>query len=324
MKRILVTAASSLIGNGIVRSLRKSADKNFLIGSVIDEDTIASAFCDLVVLAPRSDDPTYMDWLLAEIKSRQISVLFAGISDDHNLWNDHRSDLQRAGVTVVLNDQRLISLCQDKWQFYREIKDITDCAIPSSLDNDYDHLVKSFGLPFLLKPRRGHGSKGIVRIESYEEFVPLQSQMGGVLMAQPIVGLDDQEYTVSVFGDGQGGYCGLMSLRRRLSKDGFTAKAEVVDDDEFLPSIIQLCRHFKPIGPTNFQFRLEASGPRLLEINPRISSATSIRTAFGYNESLMALDYFCHGILPSQPLIRRGKAIRFTEDFIFYETGHNL
>ena len=79
------------------------------------------------------------------------------------------------------------------------------------------------------------------------------------------------------------------------------------------------CQLFCPLGPTNFQFRRGADGPKLLEINPRISSSTSIRTAFGYNESAMALDYFLNRRDPVQPRIRRGRAVRYTDEHIFYE-----
>ena len=57
---------------------------------------------------------------------------------------------------------------------------------------------------------------------------------------------------------------------------------------------------------------------QLLEINPRISASTSIRSAFGYNESIMAVEYFAEGKIPGQPDIKKGTAIRYTEDFIFY------
>ena len=49
---------------------------------------------------------------------------------------------------------------------------------------------------------------------------------------------------------------------------------------------------FKPIGATNFQFLVIDGKIRLLEINPRISSSTSIRLMLNYNESQMSIDYF--------------------------------
>ena len=57
---------------------------------------------------------------------------------------------------------------------------------------------------FLLKPRRGFGSKGIVRVASKEEFDDHKSRVGEFLMAQPIVGGDDEEYTTSAFAMAKG------------------------------------------------------------------------------------------------------------------------
>jgi carbamoyl-phosphate synthase large subunit len=84
-------------------------------------------------------------------------------------------------------------------------------------------------------------------------------------------------------------------------------------------TIKELCGLFKPVGPTNFQFRKQDGILKLLEINPRISSSTSIRTGFGYNESLMAVEYFLENKTPVQPVIKKGKAIRYTEDLFIYE-----
>ena len=84
-------------------------------------------------------------------------------------------------------------------------------------------------------------------------------------------------------------------------------------------ALLSLCKLFKPLGPTNFQFRKQGQLLKLLEINPRISSSTSIRSKFGYNESLMAIEYFLDGKELKQPFIRKGKAIRYIEDLIIYE-----
>jgi carbamoyl-phosphate synthase large subunit len=143
--------------------------------------------------------------------------------------------------------------------------------------------------------------------------------MSSLLMAQPIVGNDDEEFTVAAFCDGCGGFYASMALRRKLSREGFTDKAEVVATGEFNETISALCKEYLPVGPTNFQFRKCAEGMKLLEINPRISSSTSIRAAFGYNESAMAVDYYLNHQIPRQPEIKRGRAVRYTDEHIFYE-----
>ena len=53
-----------------------------------------------------------------------------------------------------------------------------------------------------------------------------------------------------------------------------------------------------------------------MEINPRISSSTSIRTAFGYNEAEMAIEWFVEKHSKVNPVIKKGKAIRYISDYI--------
>jgi carbamoyl-phosphate synthase large subunit len=136
-------------------------------------------------------------------------------------------------------------------------------------------------------------------------------------MAQPLIGSDNEEYSCAVFADGKCGFSAHITLRRKLSPLGFTEKAEVVDGSDVMQAVSALCFHFNPVGPTNFQFRVHKGELKLLEINPRISSSTSIRAAFGYNEPAMAVDFFLNGTRPTQPEIKRGRAVRYWEDYVF-------
>ena len=325
MKRILVSGASGIVGYGVLRSLRQAGQPCFLVGTSIYDDSVAPAFCDVFEQAPPTSAPEYLDWLLTTLRRHRIDMLIPGIEIDMYHCVEHVPEICEAGTLPLLNVPDLIALCKDKWAFYQRLAHAgLACAIDSSLEADFAALVQQFGLPFLLKPRQGFGSKGIVRVTSEEIFLMHRADIGAVLMAQPIVGNDEEEFTTSAFCDGRGGYFASMTLRRKLSRDGFTDKAEVADTAEFVPAMDELCRLFSPLGPTNFQFRRCAAGPKLLEINPRISSSTSIRTAFGYNESAMALDYFLDHRDPSQPAIRHGRAVRYTDEKIFYEDGVHL
>jgi len=325
LKTILASGASGIVGYGILRSLRRSGVPLKLIGTSIYDDSVAPGFCDIFERAPLTDNADYLTWLRATIEKYQVDLIIPGIEIDMYKWAQHAPDIGRSGTVAVLNNLDLIELCRDKWAFYENLRDAgLACAIRSSLDGDFETLAKQFGLPFLLKPRRGFGSKGIIRVDSPTTFQRHQSSIGTVLMAQPIVGTDDEEFTVSAFCDGEGGLHACMALRRRLSRDGFTEKAEVVASDEFVATIEVLCRRFRPIGPTNFQFRRCHDGLKLLEINPRVSSSTSIRAAFGYNESVMAVEFYLDGKIPVQPAIRSGRAVRYTDECIFYDDRLHL
>ena len=320
MKRILVSGASGIVGYGILRSLRQANQPYFLIGTSIYNDSVAPAFCDVFELAPATTAPDYLDWLLATLRKHDVELLIPGIEIDMYHWAEHLPKIATSGALPLINTAELIALCKDKWTFYQRLKsESVRCAIESALEQDFSTLSKNFGLPFLLKPRQGFGSKGIVRVHSEEAFRQHREDIGRILMVQPIVGNDEEEFTTSVFGDGRGSYHAGMTLRRKLSRDGFTDKAEVADSGEFSSTLGELCRIFRPVGPTNFQFRRSADGPKLLEINPRISSSTAIRSAFGYNESAMSVSYFLQGQPPQQPPIRGGKAVRYTDEYIFYD-----
>ncbi|MDA9405440.1 ATP-grasp domain-containing protein [Bradyrhizobium sp. CCBAU 45384] len=325
MTTVLVSGAAGIVGYGILRSLRLSKRPMTLIGTSIYADSVAPGFCDIFEIVSRTDAPDYLDQLAALLRKHRVDVAFPGIDADMYKWADHVAELEATGTRVVLNSRELISLCSDKWAFYQRQQELMPSyAIPSYLDIDFDVLKANCGLPFLLKPRRGFGSKGIVTVETAEQLARIAPATKTILMAQPIVGRDDEEFTVSAFCDGQGGSSACMALRRKLSKDGFTEKAEVVDHAEFSDAIRDLSKAFSPVGPTNFQFRKTDTGLKLLEINPRISSSTSIRTAFGYNEALMAVDMAIEQRLPVQPDIRRGRAVRYTEDFIFHDHSVHL
>ena len=90
-------------------------------------------------------------------------------------------------------------------------------------------------------------------------------------------------------------------------------------DIEIAEATQQLTGHLKPLGPTNYQFRKEGDVAYLLEINPRFSSSNSLRTAFGFNEAEMAIDYFKFGRIPQIPVIKAGMAWRYSEDYVHYD-----
>lgn len=320
MRKILVSGASGIVGYGILRSLKQSGLDVTLIGTTIYTDSVAQGFCDIFELAPLTSDKAYIPWLIQTIQKHRIDLLIPGIEADMYAWAEHIPALQKAGARVLINKLELIALCKDKWLFCQHlINNNVSCVIESSLDNDFETLKNKYSVPFMLKPRNGFGSKGIVKVEDKSTFEKYCSEIGNKLMVQPFVGSDEEEYTTSAFCDGKGGYMAYMTLRRKLSKDGFTEKAEVVSLVGIENALKELCQLFKPIGPTNFQFRLEHGVLKLLEINPRISSATSIRSAFGYNESKMAVEFFLENKQLTQPVIKKGRAVRYTDDFIFYE-----
>lgn len=322
---VLVSGASGVVGYGILRSLRKSSLDLNLHATSIYEDSVAQCFSDQFTKALPTDDPGYIDWLCETIDRMQIKFMIPGIEIDLYKWSDNSAQISSAGATILLNKKPLIDLSRDKWDFYCHSRNNNiNSVIDTSLETSFDKISKDFGLPFIIKPRRGFGRRGFQVVKDSETFSLYSERIGGELIVQPYVGSDEDEYSASIFGDGEGGIFCANILKRKLGKEGFTEKAEVIEDNDCVDHIRYLCKHFKPVGPTNFQFRLHKGDYKLLEINPRVSSSTSIRTAFGYNECAMAVEYFVYGKKPAAPEVKRGRAIRYVEDFIIYEASNNF
>lgn len=320
MTTVLVTGVGAIIGYGILRSLKAARPDLTLIGTDIYHDAVGQRWADRFIPVPFTADAAYPEFLRRIIADEHVDFVIPGIEQDTHFFSDNRSLFRELGVAVCLNCRNLIDRSRDKWLMYQELEAaFPEINIPTYLNDDFDFLERTLGLPFIVKPRKGYASKGLVRIRDRERFEALGSKVGEVLLAQPIVGTEDEEYTVAAFGDGKGDYLASIVLQRRLAVDGSTAKA-VVRPDVALENVLRpIFLHFKPVGPTNLQFRRIGAAWKLLEINPRISSSTSVRTAFGYNEAEMALEFFLNHASISQPKIRRGSVIRYIEDSVVYD-----
>lgn len=288
-----------------------------MIGTTVYARSAAQAFCDVFEKAPLTNHESYISWLVDLIKKYKVSLAIPGIETDVVAWSEHRAAIEQSGALVLLNNPELIRLCADKWLFYQKLlENNSPYAIPTSLG--FDGELQKF--PLLLKPRKGSGSEGITIIENSESLEEHLGDIGPKMMVQPVIGTAEEEYTTSAFFDRNSRLCASITLKRKLSKAGFTDSAETVEVDNIGNVLLNLGEIFMPVGPTNFQFRVDSGQLKLLEINPRISSATSIRTAFGYNESAMSVELFIRNEIPSQPFLKRGCAVRYVEDIIYYDS----
>lgn len=315
---VLVTGAGAIIGYGIIEALRKSAKDILIIATDIYAENYGKYRCDKFYQVPYTNSPEYEFFLNKIIENNNIDLVIPGIEQDVFYFNKNH---KKFNTKFVLNKYKLTDLCSDKMRFFEFLNQLSfQDLIPTHLNLNFDSASKLFGLPFIIKPKNSYASKGFYMINSIEDFLKIQNEINEDTIFQPFVGSDDEEYTISVFGDGKGGYLDSIILRRYLSTSGATEKAFVKrEDKDLMKSVSSLIKIFKPIGPTNFQYRKSGNKVFLLEVNPRISSTCSIRAKFGYNEPLYCLEYFLENKKISTGDKKFGKAIRYISDEIIYE-----
>lgn len=316
---ILVTGVGAIIGYGVISSLRKSKYDCHIVGMDIYDDASGQVWCDDFVQAILASDERYIGFLKNVIDQYAIDLVFFGTEQEIQKCYACRGELGEYYSKLVINQGNILALSEDKWDTMCFLKEHGLKYIKGSVTCDFDQAKAAFGLPLLLKPRRSYASKGICRVSTKEEFDAWKAEQGEQFMVQELIGDDDHEYTAATFGFGDGACIQPIVMRRKLSKAGATDKAMI----EFIPAIDEeirsIVRELKPVGPTNFQFRLHRGEYLLLEINPRISSSTSIRTAFGYNEAEMCIEYFLEKKKPVDRKIRSGRAYRYITEAIVYD-----
>ena len=321
---IAVTGLGALIGQGIAKSLR-AGGRAVVFGVDRQSSPYAASLCDHFATKPDCDEaaPAYLAFWADFVTANRIDLILPGISIDMHFLDTHRQVFDDLGVRVALNTPDLIRVTRDKLNFHRACQDIGLEQIPTCNPGSWDEAVRALGpAPILFKPRVGEGSQGIVLLNDCVDFDYWTRQAGENWLVQKYVGSDSEEYTLGTFGFGDGRALDPIIFRRRLTRSGHTGWAEVVDHPLLADATRRIVAHFRPLGPTNLQFRVAGDIPYLLEINPRFSSSASLRTAFGYNEAEMCIDHFLRGLRPEQPAIRRGSAQRYNEDYISYADDH--
>ena len=313
---ILVTGVGAIIGYGIINSLRQINQGNIrVIGMDIYEDAYGKFLCDNFYVAERADSNSYLEFICNVVKRESIDLIIPGIEQDMYRLFELRESVP---AQIVLNNELLISISKDKWLTYKYFSEHSNLSlVPTLSQATFDECTAQLGVPFLLKPRSSYASKGLHYIQTRREF-EFYNETPERNIFQRVVGSMDEEYTVSVFGDGYGRWVDYIILRRKLAHSGATDKAEVVDDSQILDYVSEICKLTKPQGPTNIQLRKSDDKVYLLEINPRISSACSIRTQAGYNEPKLCLIKYLNMNIPYNPISKRKiRAVRYISDFIY-------
>ena len=294
MKRynVLVTGVGAIIGYGIIQSLRKSKYDVHVVGMDIYDDAYGQYLCDEFIQAIPAVAADYPFFLKNIIKEKHIDLVMFGTEQEIYRLIDEKDVLQEEYKKLVINNREILGLASDKWKTHEFLVKNGFKAIPTYIEGEFEALSAALGTPFLLKPRKSYASKGIEKIHDAEEFDFFRKRVGEQFMVQKIVGDAEHEYTIATFGFGDGTCIKPIMLKRKLSQEGATAKAKVMYSEEAEALVYRMTELLKPVGPTNFQFRYDNGKYLLLETNPRISSSTSLRTAFGYNEAEMCVEYF--------------------------------
>jgi carbamoyl-phosphate synthase large subunit len=312
--RILVTGAGSLIGHGILRSMRQISGKDFFIITADPDHRAAGHWLgDHGVIIPLAKAPDYIDALKNIIITHKIDLVFIGT--DPELLKISNA-LDQLPTTVVVSSPGVIAIGDDKWQTVQFLKSNGFPFPDSALSDDIDlvkALVARVGFPLIAKPRIGARSAGLKIILSEQDLSGVPRQ-GYVI--QELLPEGPGEFTAGTMT--YHGRCYSQVIFRRDLKDGNTYRAYTYSNPshaEFLRTVSEKMQGV--YGPLNFQYRLKNDRPVVFEVNSRFSGTTPLRTAVGVNEVAMAIDFAQNGrVDPVQQKLQNVAILRTWSDII--------
>src|SRR5262245_59495463 len=118
-------------GNGeqILKALRQDDSSTLhVIGTDMDENTAGKRLIHEFARVPSAKDPNYGKELFELIRRNKVQFLFYGSEPELIFISKNRDQLAELGVRMYLNSQRLIDLCMNKNETYKEL---TKLGVPA-------------------------------------------------------------------------------------------------------------------------------------------------------------------------------------------------
>ena len=272
--KILISGVAGDIGVGISRILQEWGIFSRLYGMDTNPNHYASLILDECITCPRANDENYLSWLTSYISKNTID-LFIPTSEAELGVLAERGLYKISGAKILSNSQFIIKKCLDKFEC---LEYLSSHGINVPAHGIVGDKVPSC-FPIIVKPRHGQGSKGIVLVDALEK---LDSCLSDNLVWQSYLQPENEEYTCAVYASSSSDVRTLIMKRTLVG--GLTGSGEVVYNktiDEYVRSI---AKAMNLDGAFNIQLRLTEDGPRLFEINPRLSSTVVFRDVMGFQD----------------------------------------
>ncbi len=322
MITIMVTGAGAVLGQGMVKALKRSTLDCRIVTA--DPSPLSSAlyWADTAYKVPFASDPDYVDRFSDILAQEKPDIVLVGTDVELPCFAEHRHMLEeRFNTHILVSDPRVVAIADDKYLTQEFLTESDMNPLATAVPEDEEALaavIETVGFPLIVKPRIGARSAGVSLVQTEAELRETVKGRSG-LMVQECAGEPDTEYTASalVF-DGQAQASIVM---RRDLRDGNTNRAYADAYEDLNAFVRKAGEALQPYGPANFQFRIDGAGrPRIFEINARFSGATPLRALVGFNEVEMCIRKILFGEDIIEPEIRHGTILRhLSEQFVSAE-----
>lgn len=278
---ILLTGIGGDISQSVAKILRETRPEYRLIGVDIHNQHAGGLFVDHSEVMPSARESNYLVALENIVKKHSVDIVFPLTEPELGACLPFESTA--SGVQWITAGARVVAVGLDKLETMSAIKQL-GIPVPWTVSAT-DDFPSSY--PCIFKSRFGSGSRSVFTVSDRSEAKYLMSKWPEAIF-QELLLPSDRELTCAVYRKLDGTVAVLLMLRRLSG--GFSGWVKVVHNEEARRMCEAIAEGLDLRGSMNVQLRLTDKGPRVFEINPRISSTVLMRHRIGFSDALWMLD----------------------------------
>ena len=138
-----------------------------------DSHSTAFKYADDHKVSPFIYSEEYIPFLLDCCKKWNITAIISLFDIDLMILAKNKKKFEEMGVTVIVSEEEVISVCNDKWNTYNYLKNNNIDAPKTYLNvSDVINEIKTGAVnyPLIVKPRWGMGSIGVFEADNEAEL----------------------------------------------------------------------------------------------------------------------------------------------------------
>jgi predicted ATP-grasp superfamily ATP-dependent carboligase len=229
--------------------------------------------------------------LLRFLQNHQMDVTLSVGDISSEILSKNRDEITKYTKVTVPEYSKFLEVTDKLSLMNFCMREGIPCPVTYGLDRNtsYD-LIHSFQFPVIVKPRRGLGAIGVLKIDNPDEVVANLSDFtekyGPLLIQEYIPQEQGMQYQAQAFLDQDNNMkvCMVIAKPRFFPVNGGTSTANVTVDK---PEIVALCKTLLEgigwTGPADVDLILDPRSQevKILEVNPRVTAGIKIGFAAG-------------------------------------------
>lgn len=263
--------------------------------------TPAFQCADKAVVTPLIYDSEYIPFLKKYCHDNNIDAIISLFDIDLPILADNKKEFEKVGIKVIVSDERVIDICNDKWKTYKFLtkhgidtpKTFLSCEDAlKAIENDQ---VK---YPLIVKPRWGMGSISIYEVDNEEElkviyksckkkiedsYLKYESNQNineAILIQEKITA---SEYGLDIINDLNGEYQNTIIRKKYAMRSGETDCAEIIENEEICKVGQLISEKLKHIANLDVDIFVKDDKIYILEMNARFGGGYPFSHIAGAN-----------------------------------------